>query len=129
MTYAQIAEWVAINFDISTYGDPKELWLDVGKRFNQDGMYLPPEAEQYVNELWQNQVGVKQQEPEPILGSSLDDYISVTPSKEQVQITAPPTQPVIEQQPKQPPPIREGVFSFRNIGKSLRSAFRKIFKL
>lgn len=137
MTYSQIKEWVAVNFDVSTYGDPKELWLDVGKRFNQDNMYLPPEAESYVTELWEEQVGIKRPAPEQILGSTIDDYISVVPRGEPPVTIAPPQvfQPfefdlgksVIEQVSVKPEP--QGMFSFRDIGKTLRSAFKRFFRL
>ena len=84
MTYPQIAEWVDLNFDIATYGDPKELWLDVEQRFWQDGMYLPPEAEEHVAEYWEAQVGSHRREP-AIIADFLQQPQYIEPEIMQIQ--------------------------------------------
>jgi hypothetical protein len=55
MTYAQISEWVAENFDPGYYNTPQSFIQAVKDRFEEDGIFFPNEASDNLNELWKEQ--------------------------------------------------------------------------
>lgn len=140
MTYDDIAAWVEENFDVSTYGTAKELWLEVGKRFNEDNMYLPPEAEDNISNLWEESVGVKQPIIAAPISRTLEEYISPIPPEARVEVA-----PQELFQPynfelgssdlmQMPPILQEALpekqpFTLQSLGRAIGSRFKRLFRL
>lgn len=137
MGYDRIIEWVAEHIDASQYSSYVDFEQAVKKRFAQDGVDFPDGAVAWLQEAFEDQF--EQPEHQPILGSSLDEYISPVPKDMSVALT--PEQlfepvgfdlgesqvQVIE--PVQPTPQPEPIFSFRGIGNAFKSAFKRLFGL
>lgn len=61
MTYAQIAEWVASNYNLDNYDNVADLINEVKFRFESEQMYFPPEAGEEIKNIWLQEAGYEKQ--------------------------------------------------------------------
>ena len=61
MTYLQIAEWVASNYNLDNYDNVADLIADVKFRFEQEQNFFPNEAAEEIKNIWLQESGYEKQ--------------------------------------------------------------------
>lgn len=125
MTYANLADWVENNFDISSYRDSEDLLAEVKNDFERNGVYFPEQANQYILDKWSSLRSERRasqyedqqlQYSEPEIMSFGEGFSSTQPIG-----PASEKQSWIEQEPKQ---IENKPTVFGRLKGFLRSIFR-----